>query len=146
MVGQDLGPVFRFTNSPRNHIWDEKYGAKDGDEYQRFEELPEPIDGHHVSGFLGSIQDQLTSGMSKLMGTEEAGEEAPLGADPSIQLCQRFVMTDEGEQTFVSDRFSCTKWSAGHDTEHSIANAYIEIISKAKHFVYIENQVIPTHH
>jgi len=36
---------------------------------------------------------------------------------------------------------SCTKWSSGHETEHSIANAYIEVIHNAEHFVYIENQV-----
>lgn len=37
--------------------------------------------------------------------------------------------------------FSCTKWSSGHPTEHSIANAYISAITNARHFVYIENQV-----
>lgn len=37
--------------------------------------------------------------------------------------------------------FSCCEWSSGHPTEHSIANAYIEAITNAKHFVYIENQV-----
>lgn len=36
---------------------------------------------------------------------------------------------------------SCTEWSSGHPTEHSIANAYIEAIGNARHFVYIENQV-----
>ena len=36
---------------------------------------------------------------------------------------------------------SCCKWSLGTSTEHSIANAYIEAIKNAKHFVYIENQV-----
>lgn len=36
---------------------------------------------------------------------------------------------------------SCTRWSSGHRTEHSIANAYVDAILKAKHFIYIENQV-----
>ena len=40
---------------------------------------------------------------------------------------------------------SSAKWSHGTDnTEHSIANAYIEIISAAKHFVYMENQFFIT--
>jgi hypothetical protein len=39
---------------------------------------------------------------------------------------------------------SCSKWSHGVDTEHSIANAYIAAITNAKHFVYIENQVSHT--
>ncbi|GAB1215605.1 hypothetical protein ATERTT37_004796 [Aspergillus terreus] len=35
---------------------------------------------------------------------------------------------------------SSADWSSGILTEHSIQNAYKEIISKAEHFVYIENQ------
>ena len=39
---------------------------------------------------------------------------------------------------------SVSKWSHGTETEHSIANAYREIISAARHFVYIENQFFIT--
>jgi phospholipase D1/2 len=39
---------------------------------------------------------------------------------------------------------SICEWSHGKPTEHSIANAYIGIISAAKHFVYIENQFFIT--
>lgn len=39
---------------------------------------------------------------------------------------------------------SCTKWSHGTHTEHSIQNAYIDIIQKSQHFVYIENQFFIT--
>lgn len=39
---------------------------------------------------------------------------------------------------------SCTSWSAGKPTEHSIANAYIEAIGNAQKFVYIENQFFIT--
>lgn len=39
---------------------------------------------------------------------------------------------------------SCTKWSHGISLEHSIANAYIEVIKKSEHFVYIENQFFIT--
>lgn len=35
---------------------------------------------------------------------------------------------------------SSADWSSGILTEHSIQNAYCEIIRKAEHFVYIENQ------
>ncbi|KAL3471818.1 hypothetical protein BJX99DRAFT_250113 [Aspergillus californicus] len=35
-------------------------------------------------------------------------------------------------------------WSSGILTEHSIQNAYKEVISKAEHFVYIENQFFIT--
>ena len=39
---------------------------------------------------------------------------------------------------------SCSKWSHGVPTEHSIQNAYCEVIRKSQHFVYIENQFFIT--
>lgn len=39
---------------------------------------------------------------------------------------------------------SSADWSSGILTEHSIMNAYRELISKAEHFVYIENQFFIT--
>ena len=39
---------------------------------------------------------------------------------------------------------SCTKWSHGVPTEHSIQNAYCEVIRNSQHFVYIENQFFIT--
>lgn len=39
---------------------------------------------------------------------------------------------------------SCSKWSHGVETEHSIADAYAAIIRDSQHFVYIENQFFIT--
>ena len=39
---------------------------------------------------------------------------------------------------------SCSKWSHGSDTEHSIADAYSAIIRNSDHCVYIENQFFIT--
>lgn len=39
---------------------------------------------------------------------------------------------------------SCTKWSNGTPLEHSIQNAYIDLIRNSQHFVYIENQFFIT--
>ncbi|RMD43559.1 hypothetical protein DV735_g1572, partial [Chaetothyriales sp. CBS 134920] len=39
---------------------------------------------------------------------------------------------------------SCTLWSNGTPTEKSIQNAYIDVIEKSQHFVYIENQFFIT--
>lgn len=39
---------------------------------------------------------------------------------------------------------SCSKWSHGVRTEHSIANAYINVIENSQHFLYIENQFFIT--
>ncbi|KAL7796537.1 putative phospholipase D [Trichoderma ceciliae] len=51
---------------------------------------------------------------------------------------------DRASATRIQLTRSCTKWSSGHPTEHSIANAYVGAISNAKHFVYIENQFFIT--
>lgn len=39
---------------------------------------------------------------------------------------------------------SCTTWSNGTPLEHSIQNAYIDVIKNSRHFVYIENQFFIT--
>ena len=39
---------------------------------------------------------------------------------------------------------SCTKWSNASATEHSVQNAYIDLIQNSKHFIYIENQFFIT--
>ncbi|KND93239.1 Phospholipase D1 [Tolypocladium ophioglossoides CBS 100239] len=47
-------------------------------------------------------------------------------------------------RTLTAPGTFCSKWSSGHKTEHSIANAYIDAITNATHFVYIENQFFIT--
>ena len=39
---------------------------------------------------------------------------------------------------------SCSKWSHGVPTEHSIQNAYIDLIQRSQYFIYIENQFFIT--
>eukprot|EP01134_Creolimax_fragrantissima_P007801 CFRG7801T1 len=39
---------------------------------------------------------------------------------------------------------SCCEWSNGIPTEHSIMNGYLSAISKAQHYIYIENQFFVT--
>jgi phospholipase D1/2 len=41
---------------------------------------------------------------------------------------------------------SSSRWSTGIETvEHSIYNAYMDLISNAKDFIYIENQFFMSH-
>ncbi|PWY96273.1 phospholipase PldA [Aspergillus sclerotioniger CBS 115572] len=51
-----------------------------------------------------------------------------------------------GQQGFARAQIvrSSADWSSGILTEHSIQNAYHEVISQAQHFVYIENQFFIT--
>ncbi|PYH98474.1 phospholipase D/nuclease [Aspergillus ellipticus CBS 707.79] len=39
---------------------------------------------------------------------------------------------------------SCSKWSNGTETEHSIQDAYVAVIRNSQHFIYIENQFFIT--
>ncbi|KAH7328165.1 putative phospholipase D [Stachybotrys elegans] len=117
-----------------NFIFQEKYKNKNPGKYQA-------IQSHHMStdGSLGSKADEyldhvshsLSRGMSKLMSFGQDEEDAP-GGEASSEYSRIQVIR------------SCTQWSAGHSTEHSIANAYIHTIENARHFIYIENQFFIT--
>jgi phospholipase D1/2 len=63
-----------------------------------------------------------------------------------IQLCRRYVNTTEiaSWSKELTSNNSVSKWSHGTGTEHSIANAYIQAITNAEHYVYIENQFFIT--
>ncbi|KAG4442024.1 hypothetical protein IFR05_002492 [Cadophora sp. M221] len=82
--------------------------------------------GHrfHVPGIHGDMFDRLRRGDVDNSG-DSYGDRGSSGM--SIQLVR-----------------SCTEWSNGVAKEHSIANAYIEVIRNSQHFVYIENQFFIT--
>jgi phospholipase D1/2 len=95
-------------------------------------------DGHHLSSELRNIGNQLGGQLQNrvqnvqgnfLGGSDRYGR--PLsqlrGGNVSCQIVR-----------------SCTLWSNGTQEEHSVQNAYIDIIRKSQHFVYIENQFFIT--
>lgn len=79
----------------------------------------------HLPGGSGSIFDRVRSGFGDIGRGYDGGPQHPSGM--SIQLVR-----------------SCTRWSHGVSTEHSIANAYMEVIRNSQHFIYIENQFFIT--
>jgi phospholipase D1/2 len=94
-------------------------------------------EGHRLGSELTGITNLISDGVEtklrhvqgkKLGGTDQYGR--PLAQDPSVMQCQIVR--------------SCTKWSAGIPTEHSIQDAYISAIENSRHFVYIENQFFIT--
>lgn len=96
-----------------------------GQEGQRFREEISGI-GNLVRGH---VEDRFRYAQGKVFGgTDEYGRplSRPLGAIP----CQIVR--------------SCAKWSNGTPTEHSIQNAYIDVIQRSQHLVYIENQFFIT--
>lgn len=107
-----------------NYIFESKYGAKDGGKYKLMD-TPDTIEaiGQTVHQAVGSLRKRFTRGLRGLGRRKTAAKEDRL----NIQLTR-----------------SCTRWSSGHRTEHSIANAYVDAILKAQHFIYIENQFFIT--
>lgn len=85
---------------------------------------------------VGGLHKQWRHGISQLLGGgDEEEEETGSSRRPSSR---------EDDGLHIQLTRSCSAWSAGHLTEHSIANAYIAAITGAEHFVYIENQFFIT--
>jgi phospholipase D1/2 len=77
----------------------------------------------------GKVETELRHAQGKILGgTDQYGR--PLSQPASVMQCQIVR--------------SCTKWSAGIPTEHSIQDAYISAIENSQHFAYIENQFFIT--
>ena len=88
--------------------------------------------------FMGGLERRFHYGMGRLMGGGDGGEEGD--GEQS-----RGGYGDGSESNLhIQLTRSCCEWSSGHKIEHSIANAYIDAITNAEHFVYIENQFFIT--
>ncbi|OTB06523.1 hypothetical protein M426DRAFT_318926 [Hypoxylon sp. CI-4A] len=138
LQGPIVGNLVDHFSDRWNFIFDEKYSKRDTGKYERFSigggSTERSLEGHR--GFLGDVQGHFNRGVRHFMGGEgeEQHQQRERGhdnysrsGDVKIQLCR-----------------SCSEWSAGHPTEHSIQNAYVNAIENAQHFVYIENQFFIT--
>lgn len=85
---------------------------------------------HHLHERLEPLRDRLESGMQHLENRHGQHLSHQQG-DPQGGVQCQIVR-------------SCTKWSHGVATQHSIADAYISIIQNSQYFVYIENQFFIT--
>ncbi|KAK0617809.1 hypothetical protein B0T17DRAFT_535872 [Bombardia bombarda] len=119
-----------------NYIFNGKYVSRDIGKYGLLEApsshtatQPDVVQ-EDVASFEG-VQRHFSRRMHRFLGDEDEQERRTPSLDPNdgahIQLTR-----------------SCCPWSSGHKTEHSIANAYIDAITNAQHFVYIENQFFIT--
>ncbi|KAI1081638.1 phospholipase D/nuclease [Whalleya microplaca] len=135
--GPIVGSLINHFIDRWNFIFDEKYTKQDEGEYQRIGgsgPTTQPRqEGHHL---LGGFQGRFERGIGHFVGGghDEGSRDLDSGRDNysnsgniKIQLCR-----------------SACEWSGGHPTEHSIANAYIDAIENAQHFIYIENQFFIT--
>ncbi|KAI1379551.1 phospholipase D/nuclease [Hypoxylon crocopeplum] len=138
MKGPIVGSLMDHFSDRWNFIFGEKYDRKDPGKYDKISlsapaERP-PEEGYHH--LLGEFQGQFNRGMRHFIG--EGGEE-----DGGARERGRGHYGNSGNVKIQLCR-SCCEWSGGHPTEHSIANAYINAIENAQHFVYIENQFFIT--
>lgn len=107
-----------------------------------FDSLEHPKRHHHhlhdertgLSGAADAIRDRFSQGMQHVQDQYLSGNEDHSRLHGSFQ------------EAGISCQIvrSCTKWSHGVPTQHSIADAYIQIIQNSQHFVYIENQFFIT--
>ncbi|PKS09115.1 hypothetical protein jhhlp_003729 [Lomentospora prolificans] len=136
--GPIVGSLIHHFKDRWNYLFDQKYSHKNAGKYSKLEISPPGESGHSLMGdwthsghrILGDMHGRFNRGLSHLTGHEDRSYRPPSrqgGSGTSIQLVR-----------------SATEWSSGLPTEHSIANAYIDAITNAKHFVYIENQFFIT--
>lgn len=147
-----------------NFIYDEKYSKKD----TRYARLPDTGSGAPPS--QRGFDDEEDEGERGFGGADD-GEEGERGFGRSGGFRQKLYNRaqqefgrhgrhDEDQPQHQSQSHaqhgsqrgsadcqitrSSAKWSHNISTEHSIQNAYCEIIKNSKHFVYIENQFFIT--
>ncbi|KAF3766784.1 regulator of light responsive genes and phosphorylate WC-1 [Cryphonectria parasitica EP155] len=135
MTGPIVNSTVHHFEDRWNYIFGQKYNTDDlKAKYHKFEEAirhappAEELIDHserEAGEMFGGLQRHFTRHFGRIWGEEPQERHEDHGAH--IQMCR-----------------SCTNWSAGKPTEHSIANAYIEAITNAQKFVYIENQFFIT--
>ncbi|KAK3997401.1 hypothetical protein QBC44DRAFT_315974 [Cladorrhinum sp. PSN332] len=118
-----------------NFIFNKKYTNRDIGKYSLLQAPGGYIPGQQ-KGHREELYDDIHDKFSKHVPSHIKGYFGH-GQDESGQQPQF-----EGSQIQLIR--SICKWSLGISTEHSIANAYIETIKNAKHYVYIENQFFIT--
>lgn len=114
-----------------NFIYDSKYDARGVVKYKRLDDSAiRGGHGYHRRHLKEKLKENLYEDGDYPEG-DYYGRPPPRREEPEgvrIQICR-----------------SISKWSHGTiETEHSVANAYIEIIQAARHFVYMENQFFIT--
>lgn len=140
IIGPTVKDLQRHFFDRWNFIYSEKYRVRQQDRYQPLDERVLQGHGYHrrkIKSKIHGVGRAFLEGADPL-GYEEGQEEHAYGHDAG----DRFEDLAGVQCQIVR---SASKWSHGLPvTEHSIAHAYIEIITAAKHFIYIENQFFIT--
>ncbi|KPI38498.1 Phospholipase D1 [Cyphellophora attinorum] len=120
-----------YAGGERGLGYDQQYSTERGDSQGR------------ERGMKGRFNEYRQQG--KLLGQEltSLGNYVQGGLNTKMQHYENRIFASRGPMNCQLLR-SCTKWSNGTATEHSIQNAYISLIEQSEHFVYIENQFFIT--
>ncbi|RGP80419.1 hypothetical protein FLONG3_1428 [Fusarium longipes] len=124
-----------------NFIFKDKYKKKNPGKYHALDLPPRGPSGggdrrsRGNDDHLGGLTEHFSRGMDRLRSFGE--HDTPRHSD-------REHSSRGGEMPRIQMIRSCAEWSSGHPLERSIQTAYIQSISDAKHFIYIENQFFIT--
>ena len=130
-----------------NYIYEEKYNVRQDPRYTPLV-LEDTVNGYYQpDGKNSTGLDEPALAQQQASDSQERSHHNPL---------RRFYRSDNhsdrenrdsgngGSSVSVQLVRSCTKWSNGVATEHSIADAYIQVIRDSQYFIYIENQFFIT--
>jgi phospholipase D1/2 len=162
------GPVVQDLRTHFAQRWNFIYDAKYSKKATRYARLPETSSGAQRAAEYDPQQRELEEGGEgeRGFGGGEEGERGLFGHGGGF----RQKLVDRVQQEFQEHRHgqgedyqqshaehsaqrgqsdcqitrSSAKWSHNISTEHSIQNAYCEIIKNSQHFIYIENQFFIT--
>ncbi|KAI8945422.1 phospholipase [Xylaria longipes] len=141
LSGPIVGSLIDHFTDRWNFIFDEKYTEKDPGKYQRLEQPGGDDSRHFPLPDFDGLEDRFNRGVRHFMGEGSHHREGHHREDHDGE--GREHRGDSGRASIQLCRSACD-WSAGHPTEHSIANAYVHAIESAQHYIYIENQFFIT--
>ncbi|KAI1005222.1 hypothetical protein K3495_g2989 [Podosphaera aphanis] len=146
-----------------NFIYNEKYSARKDPRYTALRFTPDHIPHDQ---YLSNGDNVLSTGRNLDVGEDnDTSRAVPTLQERTSHLDfhsggeifnkirsnfpvsrKNFVPENQDQSTSIAVQLvrSCTKWSHGVCTEHSISNAYIDTIKQSQHFIYIENQFFIT--
>ncbi|KAL9024924.1 MAG: hypothetical protein Q9196_006156 [Gyalolechia fulgens] len=103
------------------------FGSSSGDEGRHHHHRP--LQGE-IDEMAGAVRDRFSDGVQRMGNSYEHHRHVYGGYQEAGIPCQIVR--------------SCSMWSHGIPAEHSIQDAYIDIIERSQYFVYIENQFFIT--
>ncbi|KAL8815843.1 MAG: hypothetical protein Q9223_005063 [Gallowayella weberi] len=130
---QDTGQYFppppsssRGVDSDEDESASRGFGSSGRDErHHRHHHIEQEVDE-----MAGAVRDRFSEGVQRI-GDHYDHHQRPQGGFQDAGISCQIVR-------------SCSKWSHGSTKEHSIQNAYVDVIQRSQHFVYIENQFFIT--